>query len=69
MGCLCNELAGPGVQVSPTCIGNLWVFENLKAEEMAALARAAVRKPIKRARRCFPKGTRPHKCFCSRQDG
>jgi CRP-like cAMP-binding protein len=41
MPCLCNEIAGPGVEISPTCIGNLWVFENLKSEEMGALVQVA----------------------------
>ena len=63
MGCLCNELAGPGVEVSPTCIGNLWVFENLKPEEMAALARAAGRKPYKRGQEVFAQGDPANRMF------
>ena len=62
MGCLCNELAGPGVEVSPTCIGHLWVFEHLKPEEMAALAKAAERKPYQKVRLCNPKGPGPTAC-------
>ncbi len=63
MGCLCNKLAGPGVEVSPTCIGNLWVFENLKPEEMAALARAAGRKPYKRGQEVFAQGDPANRMF------
>jgi CRP-like cAMP-binding protein len=63
MACLCNELAGPGVEVSPTCIGNLWVFENLKPEEMAALARAAGRKPYKKGQEVFAQGDPANRMF------
>jgi CRP-like cAMP-binding protein len=63
MGCLCNELAGSGVQVSPTCIGNLWVFENLKAGELAALAQAAVRKPYKKGQEVFAQGDPANQMF------
>ena len=63
MGCLCNELAGPGVEVSPTCIGHLWVFENLKPEEMAALARRRDVNPTSKAKRCSPRGTAANRMF------
>lgn len=63
MGCLCSKLAGPGVEVSPTCIGNLWVFENLKAEEMAALAQAARRQPYKKGQEVFSQGDRADRMF------
>ena len=33
MGCLCEQQAEKNMQVSSTCIGHLWVFENLKPEE------------------------------------
>ncbi|MFA5110431.1 MAG: Crp/Fnr family transcriptional regulator [Desulfobaccales bacterium] len=56
MGCLCNELAGPGVEVSPICIGNLWVFENLQPAQMAALAQAARRKPYRKGQEVFAQG-------------
>ncbi|MCK9376799.1 MAG: Crp/Fnr family transcriptional regulator [Syntrophobacterales bacterium] len=63
MGCLCNELAGPGVEVSPTCIGNLWVFENLQPAEMAALAQAARRKPYKKGQEVFAQGDPANQMF------
>jgi CRP-like cAMP-binding protein len=63
MGCLCNELAGPGVEVSPTCIGHLWVFEHLKPDEMAALAKAAGRKPYQKGQVVFSQGDRANRMF------
>jgi CRP-like cAMP-binding protein len=63
MGCLCNEMAGPGVEVSPTCIGHLWVFENLKPAEMAALAQAAGRKPYKKGQVVFSQGDPANRMF------
>jgi hypothetical protein len=37
MGCSCEELAGRGVEISPTCIGHLWVFANLEPSEIEAV--------------------------------
>jgi CRP-like cAMP-binding protein len=63
MGCLCNELAGPGVEVSPNCIGNLWVFENLKPQEVAALTQAAGRKSFQKGQVVFSQGDRANQMF------
>jgi CRP-like cAMP-binding protein len=63
MGCLCNEMAGSGVEVSPTCIGHLWVFENLKPTELAALAQAAGRKPYKKGQVVFSQGDSANRMF------
>jgi CRP-like cAMP-binding protein len=63
MGCLCNELAGPGVAVSPTCIGQLWVFQNLKPEEMAALTQAAARKRFEKGQEVFSQGEPANRMF------
>jgi CRP/FNR family transcriptional regulator len=52
MGCLCEELAGKDMLLSPECIGNLWLFEHLAGEDIEALVEAAerqllaARKPI-----------------------
>ena len=43
MPCLCQLLAGD-LELHPSCIGHVWVFENLSAEDMEALANAAMRK-------------------------
>lgn len=26
MGCLCEQIAGKGIELSPICIGHLWIF-------------------------------------------
>jgi CRP/FNR family transcriptional regulator, cyclic AMP receptor protein len=36
MACLCEQIAGKDIDLSPTCIGNLWIFQNLKPEELEA---------------------------------
>jgi CRP-like cAMP-binding protein len=63
MGCLCSELAGPRVEVSPTCIGHLWVFENLKAEEMGALVQAARRQVYQKDQEVFSQGDPANQMF------
>jgi hypothetical protein len=30
MACLCEQVAGTGIELSPTCIGHLWIFQNLE---------------------------------------
>jgi CRP/FNR family transcriptional regulator len=44
MTCLCEKIAGGDIELSPTCIGHLWIFQNLEAEEIKALTRDALRK-------------------------
>ena len=56
MGCLCEELIGKGVEISPTCIGHLWVFENLQPPEISAVAKAALRKRLNRGQYVFMQG-------------
>ncbi len=46
MGCLCQEIAGKDIKLSPTCIGQLWVFNNLEPSDLAALAKEAQRKKM-----------------------
>jgi CRP/FNR family transcriptional regulator len=56
-------LAGPGVKVGSTCIGHLWVFANLKPEELAALTQAARRQPCKKGEAVFSQGDRADQMF------
>ena len=44
MGCLCQEIAGPDIELSPICLGQLWMFENLPQPEVEELLREADRK-------------------------
>lgn len=43
-GCKCTHLAGQESQVSPRCIGQLWLFEGLSAEEKGVLVEKAFRR-------------------------
>jgi len=44
MACLCEQVAGGGFDLSPTCIGHLWIFQNLEPAEIEALSGEALRK-------------------------
>jgi CRP-like cAMP-binding protein len=63
LGCTCDDLIGPNVSATPTCIGHLWVFQNLKPQEMAALAQAAVRKSYKKGQQVFAQGDPANQMF------
>ena len=41
MTCLCEQVTGTDIELSPTCIGHLWIFQNHEAEEIEALSREA----------------------------
>lgn len=56
MGCSCEQLAGKGVEVSPTCIGHLWVFADLKPPEIQAVAESALRRRFHRGEPVFMQG-------------
>jgi hypothetical protein len=56
MGCICELQAGDKYLTSPSFIGQLWVFQNLKPEELAALVRAALRKVYKKGQEVFCQG-------------
>jgi CRP/FNR family transcriptional regulator len=56
MTCLCEQIAGSDIALSPTCIGHLWIFQNLEAEEVEALSRRALRKKSKTGQTLFLQG-------------
>ena len=56
MPCLCQELAGKNIALSPTCIGHLWIFQNLAQEEVEALSREASRKKKAKGEALFLQG-------------
>jgi len=56
MACLCEQIAGKDMELSLTCIGHLWIFENLDAEEIEALSREAVRKKSIKGQALFTQG-------------
>lgn len=63
MGCVCEELAGKDVDLSATCIGDLWIFENLNPEEMGALVQGALRRIYDRDQTVFLQGDPAREMF------
>lgn len=56
MTCLCQQLAGDDIELSPVCIGNHWIFKNLKPEEIKALSHEAMRKKLTKGQSLFLQG-------------
>lgn len=46
MGCLCQEVAGPDVKLSPICLEHLWILDNLPSSEVSELVHKAERKKL-----------------------
>jgi len=44
MGCTCEKMAGDTIGLSQTCIGHLWLFEDLPPADLEALSRDAARR-------------------------
>lgn len=56
MACLCEQIAGKDIELSPTCIGNLWIFKNLEPEDVKALSHEALRKRSAAGQALFMQG-------------
>ena len=56
MACLCEKIAGKDIDLSPTCIGNLWIFQNIEPAELEALSREALRKKSATGQALFLQG-------------
>jgi CRP/FNR family cyclic AMP-dependent transcriptional regulator len=56
MACLCEQIAGKDIEVSPTCIGHLWIFENLELDEIKAFSSEALRKKLEKGQTLFLQG-------------
>ena len=56
MACLCEKIAGKDIELSPTCIGHLWIFENLDPEEVKALSGEALRNKLIKGQALFLQG-------------
>jgi CRP/FNR family transcriptional regulator len=63
MACLCEQIAGNDIELSPTCIGHLWIFQNLEAEEVEALSREALRKKSTTGQALFLQGDSTDEMF------
>ncbi len=63
MSCLCEGIIGKEIELSSYCIGNLWVFQNLRPEELAAIAQRAMRKVHERGEFIFIQGDKADSMF------
>lgn len=61
--CLCEQLAGGRMDLSPVCLGSLWVFANLSSPEMQALAQAAERRRYQKGETIFAQGEPARRMF------
>lgn len=63
MGCICETLAKEGMKLSSVCIGQLWVFSDLKREELEAIANRAFRKKYSAGENIFFQGSPANRMF------
>jgi CRP/FNR family transcriptional regulator len=56
MACLCEQIAGKDIDLSPTCLRQLWIFQNLEPAEIKALSREALRKKSATGQALFMQG-------------
>lgn len=56
MTCLCRQIAGNEMELSPTCIGNLWIFQDLEKNEIHELSHKAFRKKLTKGSSVFFQG-------------
>jgi CRP-like cAMP-binding protein len=63
MGCQCKQMFGDKFDLVPTCIGNIWIFENLIPEERQALAACAIRKVYSEREVIFSQGEKADRMF------
>lgn len=63
MVCLCTQIAGNSIELSPTCIGHLWIFQNLDPEEIEALSNEAIRKKLNKGESLFLQGDSADEMF------
>jgi CRP/FNR family transcriptional regulator len=54
---------GPELDGSSICIGQLWIFENLKPEELLAITRGAQRRLYKKGQSIFAQGDKADQMF------
>ena len=63
MVCLCKQIAGNDIELSPICIGNHWIFENLKPEDIQAIGQEAFRKKSSTGQALFLQGDPTNEMF------
>ena len=63
MTCLCAQSAPEGTELSPVCLGQLWIFNDLTPAEREFLAVRAKRRQNERGRIIFSQGDRAEEMF------
>lgn len=63
MTCLCQQIVGSDIELSPTCIGHLWIFQDLEPNEIKALSREALRKKMTKGQVLFLQGDPANEVF------
>ena len=63
MACLCEQIAGESILLSSTCIGHLWIFQNLAPGEIEALSHEALRKKSDKGSPLFLQGDSADEMF------
>lgn len=63
MTCLCTKSAPEGADLSPVCLGQLWIFNDLTPTEREFLAVRAKRRQHERGRTIFAQGDRANEMF------
>lgn len=61
--CLCEQLAGKMMEISEVCIGGLWIFKDLKPDELKAVLANAIRKIYHKGETIFVQGETADKMF------
>ncbi len=56
MTCLCQEMAGKNADLSPVCLGDLWIFQDLEQDELAPLSHDAKRQQLEKGSLLFRQG-------------
>ena len=63
MACLCKQIAGNNIELSSTCIGSLWIFQNLAPGDIQAIVRNALRKKRTKGQALFFQGDSADEVF------
>lgn len=56
MSCMCKRQAGNDIELSPTCIDSLWIFQQLSPEDIEILGRRALRRKMQKGQTLFLQG-------------
>lgn len=54
--CLCAEIAGPGLELSPKCFGQVWLFEGAPPEAWESVSKELSRKKFDKNQTIFSQG-------------